>query len=56
MRGDPAPAGDVRYGASVADEISRGRLGKMIVHHPIQPAGLVLVALDPIVDLLRCVA
>ena len=51
--GHPAPARDISNGASVSDQIPRGRRLQALLHHAIEAAGLVLVSIDAVLDLLR---
>lgn len=55
-RGYPAPDGNVGNGDAVADNVARGGLGQVRVKSAVETTGLVDVAVNSVLDLLRCVS
>lgn len=54
--GDPAPDGNVRDGDFVANDVAGFCLGEMSVEGAVETTGLVSVAVDAVLNLLRSVA
>lgn len=54
--GDPAPDGNVSDGNFVADDVAGFCLGEMSVEGAVETTGLVGVAVDAVLNLLRSVA
>jgi len=56
VRGNPAPAGYIGNGEAVTDEEPMRRLSQVGIHGAIEATGLIVVAVNGVLNLLRCVS
>lgn len=56
MSGNPSPGGNVGNGDTVADEEARLGLCELRFHDGVETTSLVDVAVDAVLDLLRCIS